>query len=710
VPTRSRHAGIEQHVRSGATTPLNLSWRSLAAILLLPLLFSVGTRGAAPPGPPVAPEVVAVMKGLKGADAAKRQATYDLVGAKGDARLIPALTAYRDGGLQLRDDRLCIYGPRVTVPDKGSVLPLVDAITGEPIVGADGSPLYFARPDLSKAIRSPPRSERATLNDLISTLSLLDPDPTARIASIRDVAERSSRAFIDPVDQRRFARRMADTKAVLQSAASATPPPVYAAELRKGATAIDAALAQKPAHLTDAVPDAAATDGLATLFAGLTATVAADPAAAPSLTAALNDAGNAARDYQDRLATHQKVLDELPRYSASLHRQVAAGPAGEFVKPLTEAVACTDAVLGTRAEQLSAVKTLGGIGTERADLMLHRVTDAAEFTGDAEMLAAATPPMRAADRYQTEVHLIQDTFAGLSAGSILVLLALGLSIVFGLMGVINMAHGEFMMVGAFTTYVVSHWFSAHMPGWYDYYPVIAVPAAFVVSGALGFVCELIVIRHLYGRPLDTLLATWGLGLVLVQAVRVGFGDSVSVRPPSWMEGGIEVAPDLVFPLNRLYIILFCGLCIVAVYWIVNRTKLGLLLRATTQNREMAAALGVATRRVDGFTFALGCGLAGLAGVVVPLYNKINPNIGQEYIVDSFMVVVVGGVGKLAGAIVAGFSLGFISKYLEPIFQAIPALASGASVIGRVVVLGLVIIFLQWKPSGLFPPKGRMADG
>ena len=158
------------------------------------------------------------------------------------------------------------------------------------------------------------------------------------------------------------------------------------------------------------------------------------------------------------------------------------------------------------------------------------------------------------------------------------------------------------------------------------------------------------------------------------------------------------------------IILFCGLCIVGVYWIVNRTKLGLLLRATTQNREMAAALGVATRRVDGFTFALGCGLAGLAGVVVPLYNKINPNIGQEYIVDSFMVVVVGGVGKLAGAIVAGFSLGFISKYLEPIFQAIPALASGASVIGRVVVLGLVIIFLQWKPSGLFPPKGRMADG
>jgi len=290
-----------------------------------------------------------------------------------------------------------------------------------------------------------------------------------------------------------------------------------------------------------------------------------------------------------------------------------------------------------------------------------------------------------------------------------VLLALGLSIVFGLMGVINMAHGEFMMVGAFTTYVVSEIFKAHFPSAYDYYLICAVPAAFMVSGFVGLLCEWIVIRHLYGRPLETLLATWGIGLILIQTARVIFGDTLSVTPPSWMEGGIEIAPDLVFPLNRVTIIIFCGLCILVVYFVVNRTKLGLLLRATTQNRDMAAALGVATRQVDAFTFAFGAGLAGLAGVMVPLYNKINPNIGQEYIVDSFMVVVVGGVGKLAGAIIAGLGLGFLNKYLEPLFQSIPSLASGASVIGKVVVLGLIVVFLQWRPAGLFPPKGRMAD-
>ncbi len=655
------------------------------------MLMMVRSTIAATTQPPVPPEIITALKSLKGASAEQRQSVYDLVTAKGDARLIPALKAFRDGGLQVREDQLCIYGERQTVAGKGSVLPLIDAISAEPVKGPDGLPIYFLKPDLSKALRSPPRSERPVINDLISTLSLLDPDPVARIASIRDVSERCSRAFIDPVDQKRFAQHLLTIKATLL-----TDP--------KTSELIDAALAQKPKELTDAVPDAGTTDQLLASFTALK-----NASASPDTASPLNDAVNAARDYQDRLATHQKVLDDLPKYATSLHRQITANTSGPFAKPLIEAVACVDVVLGSRAQQFASVKTLGEIGTERADLMLHRVTDAAQFIGDKEMLDAAEPPMHSADRYQTEVHLIQNTFAGLSAGSILVLLALGLSIVFGLMGVINMAHGEFMMIGAFTTYVVSQWFFAHLPGWYDCWPIAAVPAAFLVSGSIGYICENIVIRHLYGRPLDTLLATWGLGLVLVQSVRVMFGDSVSVRPPSWMEGGIEIAPDMIFPLNRIYIILFCVICIVVVYWIVNRTKLGLLLRATSQNREMAAALGVATRRVDAFTFALGCGLAGLAGVVVPLYNKINPNIGQEYIVDSFMVVVVGGVGKLAGAIIAGLGLGFISKYLEPIFQAIPALASGASVIGRVVVLGLVIVFLQWRPSGLFPPKGRMAD-
>jgi urea transport system permease protein len=277
------------------------------------------------------------------------------------------------------------------------------------------------------------------------------------------------------------------------------------------------------------------------------------------------------------------------------------------------------------------------------------------------------------------------------------------------MGVINMAHGEFMMVGAFTTYVVSEAFK-HLPGgWYGYYPIAAVPAAFIAAGLVGLLCELLVVRHLYGRPLETLLATWGIGLILIQTARVLFGDTLSVTPPSWMEGGLEVAPDLILARNRVFIILYCVICIAVVHLLVNRTKLGLLLRATTQNRQMAAALGVPTRRIDAMTFAFGAGLAGLAGVAVPLYDKINPGMGQDYVVDSFMVVVVGGVGKLAGVIWAGFAMGFLGKYLEPLLQSFKPMASSASVIGKVVVLALIVVFLQWRPSGLFPPKGRLAD-
>jgi urea transport system permease protein len=353
--------------------------------------------------------------------------------------------------------------------------------------------------------------------------------------------------------------------------------------------------------------------------------------------------------------------------------------------------------------------TLGSIGTERADNLLHKLSDASAAFGDSDFDTAAKSAQSSADHRQTMIHVLQNTFSGLSLGSILVLLALGLSIIFGLMGVINMAQGEFMMVGAFATYVVSQWFASHMPTHYDLYPIVAVPVSFLVAGVVGYICEILVVRRLYGRPLETLLATWGISLILIQIARVQFGDNASVKSPSWMEGGFEVLPDLVLPLNRVCIIGYCALCISAVYLLVNRTRLGLLLRATTQNREMASALGVRTRRVDAFTFAFGAGLAGLAGVVVPLYNKINPGVGQEYIVDCFMVVVVGGVGKLAGAIIAGFGLGFINKYLEPILSSFSSLGSGAAVYAKVIVLGCIVLFLQYRPSGLFPPKGRSAD-
>ncbi|HMB95006.1 MAG TPA: urea ABC transporter permease subunit UrtB, partial [Tepidisphaeraceae bacterium] len=393
----------------------------------------------------------------------------------------------------------------------------------------------------------------------------------------------------------------------------------------------------------------------------------------------------------------------------ALKIQLAANPNSPFLKDIKEAIARIELSTGTRDQKLAAVPELATAKTNRSLSTLERLRAEPATLKDPQLLAAIDGAIAGGQRYQGFVHIISNTFAGLSLGSILVLLALGLSIIFGLMGVINMAHGEFMMVGAFTTFVVSEWFKHLPPSFYSYYPIAAVPAAFLVAAILGWLCETLVIRHLYGRPLETLLATWGVSLILIQLARQNFGDTLTVTPPHWMEGGVEALPDLYFPLNRIYIILYCLICICVVYFIVNKTKLGLLLRATTQNREMAAALGVATRRVDAMTFAFGTGLAGLAGVVVPLYNKINPSIGQEYIVDSFMVVVTGGVGKLGGAIIAGLGLGFINKYLEPVFQMIPSLASGASVLGKVVVLALIVVFLQYRPAGLFPPKGRNAD-
>jgi urea transport system permease protein len=221
-----------------------------------------------------------------------------------------------------------------------------------------------------------------------------------------------------------------------------------------------------------------------------------------------------------------------------------------------------------------------------------------------------------------------------------------------------------------------------------------------VAAVVGMLIEVTVIRRLYGRPLDTLLATFGVGLILTQAVRATFGDNIGVKAPSWLQGGVEVAPDIVLPYARLFALAFCAACIVLMYLIINRTKLGLLLRATTQARSMAGALGVPTKRVDLYTFALGAGLAGMAGCALTPIEGVTPNMGQNYIIDSFLVVVTGGVGKLAGAIWAGLGLGVINKLLEPLFQTVWA---------KVIILGVVVVFLQWRPSGLFPAKGRLAD-
>ena len=298
--------------------------------------------------------------------------------------------------------------------------------------------------------------------------------------------------------------------------------------------------------------------------------------------------------------------------------------------------------------------------------------------------------------------LLAQLFNGLSTTSILLLIALGLAITFGVMGVINMAHGELMMLGAYSAYVLQNIFVKYLPEHYfGYYFLVALPVAFVTAGLAGWLLERTLIRRLYGRPLETLLATWGISLILQQLMRQTFGaNNVEVRSPGWLTGQLSAGVGLEFPYLRLFIIGFTALSITLVYMLLFRTSLGLKIRAVTQNRAMSAALGIRTRKVDAYTFALGSGLAGLAGCILSLMGSVGPTTGQNYIVDAFMVVVLGGVGKLAGAIAGSFAIGEFNTLLE---------SFSTATMGKVLVFALVILFLQWKPSGMFPPKVRSLD-
>jgi urea transport system permease protein len=292
-------------------------------------------------------------------------------------------------------------------------------------------------------------------------------------------------------------------------------------------------------------------------------------------------------------------------------------------------------------------------------------------------------------------------FSGVSLGSVLLLAALGLAITFGLMGIINMAHGEMLMLGAYATYFVQSLFRAHLPDFVDWYLVAAVPAAFLVAALVGVALERSVIRFLYGRPLETLLTTWGISLMLIQFVRTIFGaQNVEVANPSWMSGGFDLGADVVLPYNRIAIIFFAAFVVFLVWLFLSRTRLGLYVRAVTQNRIMADCMGIPTPRVDWLTFGLGSGIAGLGGVALSQIGNVGPDLGQSYIVDSFMVVVLGGVGQLAGTIIASIGLGEINKFLEPF--------TGA-VLGKIFVLILIILFIQKRPQGMFAMKGRTAD-
>jgi urea transport system permease protein len=295
---------------------------------------------------------------------------------------------------------------------------------------------------------------------------------------------------------------------------------------------------------------------------------------------------------------------------------------------------------------------------------------------------------------------VQNAWYGLSLGSVLLLAAIGLAITFGVMGVINMAHGEMVMIGAYCTFVVQEVIRTRYPGLFDYSLLIAVPLAFIVSGAIGILIERSIIRFLYGRPLETLLATWGLSLVLQQAVRTLFGPTNrEVGNPSWMSGAFDLG-QITITYNRLWILCFT-LAVFAILLLMLRfTSLGLQMRAVTQNRRMAASMGIATSRVDALTFGLGSGIAGIAGVALSQIDNVSPNLGQSYIIDSFMVVVFGGVGNLWGTLVGAFSLGIANKFLEPV---------AGAVLGKIAILVLIILFIQKRPRGLFALKGRAVE-
>jgi urea transport system permease protein len=276
-----------------------------------------------------------------------------------------------------------------------------------------------------------------------------------------------------------------------------------------------------------------------------------------------------------------------------------------------------------------------------------------------------------------------------------------LAITYGLMGVINMAHGELMMIGAYATYGVQGLFRQHLPAAFDYYLLLAIPCAFLVSAAVGALMERLVLKHLYGRPLETLLATWGISLILMQAVRSLFGaQNVGVENPSWMSGSLPILPNLQLPWNRLLIIAFAACVLVGMTLLISRTRLGLFVRGVTQNRPMASCMGVNTARVDTYAFALGSGIAGLAGCALSQIGNVGPDLGQSYIVDSFMVVVLGGVGQLAGTVYAALGLGLVNKLLE---------GWTGAVLAKITVLVFIIIFIQKRPQGIFAMKGRSAE-
>uniref|UniRef100_UPI00289BA3DD urea ABC transporter permease subunit UrtB n=1 Tax=Pantoea septica TaxID=472695 RepID=UPI00289BA3DD len=390
------------------------------------------------------------------------------------------------------------------------------------------------------------------------------------------------------------------------------------------------------------------------------------------------------------------AADQLPL----MEQRLAAEKDAQVHTALAMAVASLQLASPDAALRLKAVTLLGEGSDPNVQASLDRLTQAS-IEPDAQVRAAAVASLQHIKHRLMWGDLLGQAFTGLSLGSILLLAALGLAITYGLLGVINMAHGEMLMLGAYATWFVQHLFQQFAPQWLAWYPLLALPAAFLITAGIGMLLERAIIRHLYGRPLETLLATWGISLMLIQLIRMLFGaQNLEVANPGWLSGGLQVLPNLVLPYNRLAVILFVFAVLGLTWLLLNKTRLGLSVRAVTQNRAMADCCGVPTGRIDMLAFGLGSGIAGLGGVALSQLGNVGPELGQGYIIDSFLVVVLGGVGQLAGTVAAAFGLGILNKVLEPQIGA---------VLGKILILVLIVLFIQKRPQGLFAFKGRVID-
>ncbi|NVM79919.1 urea transport system permease protein [Duganella sp. SG902] len=404
-------------------------------------------------------------------------------------------------------------------------------------------------------------------------------------------------------------------------------------------------------------------------------------------------------DRAQRLAAATDLQKSVTLAQAPLIEKALGKETDAEVRGLLRLVAATANLQSTdAAKRRGAVEALAGSSNANLRPQLQSML---KEDPDASVRVAAAQTLQALDSRLARTEFIGNVFYGVSLASVLLLAALGLAITFGLMGIINMAHGELLMIGAYTTYLCQLAFRRWAPDALDWYLAAALPAAFIVTAAVGIALERTVIRWLYGRPLETLLATWGISLILMQAVRTIFGaQNVEVANPAWMSGGITVLGSLVLAYNRIVIIVFAALVVAGVWLILNKTRLGLFVRAVMQNRRMAGCVGVSSAKIDMMTFGLGSGIAGLGGVALSQLGNVGPDLGQGYIVDSFMVVVLGGVGQLAGTVIAALGLGEANKFLEPF---------AGAVLAKIAILIFIIIFIQKRPQGLFAMKGRSAE-